>query len=141
MVTPFTEWHLTPLNKLDPLHHSPIRFATGAPFTTPHCDLYNLVDWTSLRTRRLHHWFLFIYKTILGITPLYLSSLLHLSHPARNLRSSAFINLSVTAGVYVCCLFVCMSCLVLFCGVFVSLLSFFSELPLASVTIIHPTCS
>ena len=34
-------------------------------------------------------------QTILGITPLYLSSLLHLSHPPRNLRSSAFINLSI----------------------------------------------
>ena len=44
-----------------------------------HCNLYNLVDWTSLHTRRLHHWFLLIYKSILGITPLYLSSLLHLS--------------------------------------------------------------
>ena len=83
------------LSKLDPLHHSAIRFATGAPFTTHHCDLYNLVDWTSLHTRRLLHWFLLIYKTILGITPFYLSSLLHLSHPARNLRSSAFINLSI----------------------------------------------
>ena len=83
------------LRKLDPLHHSAIRFATGAPFTTHHCDLYNLVDWTSLSTRRLHHWFPLIYKTILGITPHYLSSLLHISHPARNLRSSTFINLTI----------------------------------------------
>jgi hypothetical protein len=39
------------LSKLDPLHHSAVRFATGAPFTTHHCNLYNLVDWTSLHTR------------------------------------------------------------------------------------------
>ena len=39
------------LSILDPLHHSAIRFATGAPFTTHHCNLYNLVDWTSLHTR------------------------------------------------------------------------------------------
>ena len=83
------------LRKLDSLHHSAIRFATGAPFTTHHCDLYNLVDWTSLHTRRLHHWFLLIYKSILGITPHYLSSLLHISQPARNLRSSTFLNLSI----------------------------------------------
>ena len=83
------------LSRLDPLHHSAIRFATGAPFTTHHCDLYKLVDWTSLHTRRLHHWFLLIYKSILGITPRYLSSLLQFSQPVRNLRSTAFINLSI----------------------------------------------
>ena len=61
------------LKKLDILHHSAIRFATSAPFTTHHCELYNLVDWTSLHTRRLRHWLQLIYKTRLGISPFYLS--------------------------------------------------------------------
>ena len=83
------------LRKLDTLHHSAIRFATGAPFNTHHCDLYNLVDWTSLNTRRLLHWFQLIYKSILGKTPLYLSSLLHFSTSSYNLRSSDFIKLTI----------------------------------------------
>ena len=50
---------------------------------------------------------------------------------------------SVTSGGYVCCMFVGMSCLVLFCGVFVSLLSLFSDLGLLSalnlVGVVRPT--
>ena len=81
------------LSKLDPLHHSAICFATGAPFTTHHCDLYNLVDWTSLHTRRLHHWFLLIYKTILGITPLYLFSTLAICGKGSNAQAKLFIDI------------------------------------------------
>ena len=69
----------TALHKLDVLHNSAIRFATNAPFNTHHCELFKLVDWPSLQTRRLRHWLQFIYKTLLGKTPSYLSSLLHLS--------------------------------------------------------------
>lgn len=83
----------TALKKLDTIYHSAIRFATNAPFHTHHCDLYKL-GWPSLHTRRLHHWFLFIYKTILGKTPLYLSSLLHAVHNTYYTRSSNLIKFS-----------------------------------------------
>lgn len=82
------------LHKLDVVHHSAIRFATDAPFETHHCDLYKMVDWTSLDTRRLHHWHHFIYKTILGKTPSYLSSLLHSRHSSYSTRSCELIKLT-----------------------------------------------
>lgn len=37
-----------------------------------HCTLYFSVNWPSLHTRRNTHWFIFIYKTLLGLSPLYL---------------------------------------------------------------------
>ncbi len=57
------------LSKLDTLYHSAIWFATNASFSTHHCTLYSLVQWPSLHTRRNMHWFTFIYKTLLGLTP------------------------------------------------------------------------
>ena len=84
---PLTAWML-----------SAIRFATGAPFCTHHCELYELIGRPSLLTRRPHHWFLFIYKTLPGKTPQYLSSLLRLSHNNYHLRSSDFITLSIPKG-------------------------------------------
>lgn len=83
------------LSKLDTLHHSAIHFATCAPFTTHHCDLYKLVDWPSLHTRRLQHWLQLVYKTLLGKTPCYLSNLLHISDSNYRLRSSDFIMLII----------------------------------------------
>uniref|UniRef100_A0A8C7RB61 Reverse transcriptase domain-containing protein n=1 Tax=Oncorhynchus mykiss TaxID=8022 RepID=A0A8C7RB61_ONCMY len=53
----------TLLNKLDAVYHSAIRFVTKAPYTTHHCDLYALVGWPSLHTRRQTHWLHVIYKT------------------------------------------------------------------------------
>ena len=46
----------TPLNKLDAVYHSAIRFVTKAPYTTHYCDLYALVGWPSLHTHRQTHW-------------------------------------------------------------------------------------
>ncbi|CDQ63235.1 unnamed protein product [Oncorhynchus mykiss] len=51
----------TLLNKLDAVYHSAIRFVTKAPYTTHHCDMYALVGWPSLHTRRQTHWFQVIY--------------------------------------------------------------------------------
>ncbi|CDQ88426.1 unnamed protein product, partial [Oncorhynchus mykiss] len=65
----------TLLNKLDAVYHSAIRFVTKAPYTTHYCDLYALVGWPSLHTRRQTHWLHVIYKTLLGKVPPYLSSL------------------------------------------------------------------
>ena len=36
--------------------HAANCFVTKAPYTTHHCDLYTLVGWPSLHTRRQTHW-------------------------------------------------------------------------------------
>jgi hypothetical protein len=42
----------TLLNKLDAVYYSAIHYVAKAPYTTHHCDLYALVGWPSLHTRR-----------------------------------------------------------------------------------------
>lgn len=83
------------LNKLDVIYHTAIRFVTGVPFNTHQCNLYSLVNWPSLHSCRLIHWYHFIYKTITGNTPSYLGSLLCISNMNCNLRSSSYINLVI----------------------------------------------
>ncbi len=39
---------------------------------THHCLLYSRVGWPALSSHRLKHWYLFIYKVILGLLPSYL---------------------------------------------------------------------
>uniref|UniRef100_A0A8K9XH44 Reverse transcriptase domain-containing protein n=1 Tax=Oncorhynchus mykiss TaxID=8022 RepID=A0A8K9XH44_ONCMY len=75
----------TLLNKLDAVYHSAICFVTKAPYTTHHCDLYALVGWPSLHTRRQTHWLHVIYKTLLGKVPPYLSSLVTIASPTCSL--------------------------------------------------------
>ena len=53
----------TLLSKLDAVYHSAICFATKAPYTTHHCDLYAVVGWPSLHIRRQTHWLQVIYKS------------------------------------------------------------------------------
>uniref|UniRef100_A0A8K9XME0 Reverse transcriptase domain-containing protein n=1 Tax=Oncorhynchus mykiss TaxID=8022 RepID=A0A8K9XME0_ONCMY len=83
----------TLLNKLDAVYHSAIRFVTKAPYTTHHCDLYALVGWPSLHTRRQIHWLQVIYKSLLGKAPPYLSTLVTRAAPTRSTRSSRCISL------------------------------------------------
>ena len=85
----------TVLSKLDTIYHSAIRFVTGAPYLTHRCDLYSLIQWPSLHIRRQIHWFSYIYKSIIGKTPPYLSSLLNIATKSLNLRSSKYINLDL----------------------------------------------
>lgn len=40
------------LKKLDVVYHSALRFITGAAVSTHHCNLYDMVQWTSLQLRR-----------------------------------------------------------------------------------------
>uniref|UniRef100_A0A8K9XW94 Reverse transcriptase domain-containing protein n=1 Tax=Oncorhynchus mykiss TaxID=8022 RepID=A0A8K9XW94_ONCMY len=79
----------TLLNKLDAVypscHQSPIHYH--------HCDLYALVGWPSLHTRRQTHWLQVIYKSLLGKAPPYLSSLVTIAAPTRSTRSSRYILL------------------------------------------------
>ena len=84
------------LDHLDVLYHSAIRFATNAPYRTHHCDLYSLANWPSLETRRNIHWLMFVYKTLLGLTPVYLTQLLQLRPPpTHNTRSATSILLKI----------------------------------------------
>ena len=43
---------------------------------THHCELHSRVGWPALTTRRLCHWYTFIYKVILGLVPLSLCVLM-----------------------------------------------------------------
>ncbi len=61
----------TLLHKLDVIYHTAIRFVTGASFNTHHCHLYSLLNWPSLHSRRQIHWFLFIYKSLIGKTVIF----------------------------------------------------------------------
>lgn len=83
------------LERLNVLYHSAIRFATNAPYRTHHCDLYTLANWPSLETRRNIHWLMMVFKTLLGLTPSYLTLLLHLRPaPTHNTRSAPLILLN-----------------------------------------------
>ena len=83
----------TLLNKLDAVYHSAIGFVTKAPYTTHHCNLYALVGWPPLHTRRQTHWLQVIYKSLLGKDPPYLSSLVTIAAPTRSTHSSRYISL------------------------------------------------
>ncbi len=48
------------------VYHGALRFITDCTFSTHHCILYNRVAWSSLAVRRQMHWYLLIYKAILG---------------------------------------------------------------------------
>jgi len=54
------------LHLLDAAYHGSLRFITGCKTLTHHCTLYSLTDWSSLSMRRTTHWYLFIYKSIIG---------------------------------------------------------------------------
>lgn len=49
------------LERLDFLYHAAFRPITNAP-RTHYCELYSLLNWTSLHIRREIHWYIFIYK-------------------------------------------------------------------------------
>ncbi len=65
------------LASLEAVYHGALRFITDCTFSTHHCILYNRVDWSSLAVRRQMHWYLLIYKAILGFLPSYLCCLIH----------------------------------------------------------------
>jgi hypothetical protein len=83
----------TLLNKLNAVYHSAILFVTKAPYTSHHCNLYALVGWPSLHTRRQTHWLQVIYKSLLGKAPPYLSSLVTIAAPTRSTHSSRYMSL------------------------------------------------
>ena len=83
------------LEPLDVLYHSAIRFATNAPYWTHHWTLYSSVNLSSLYTPHKTHWFMLIYKTLLGLTPLYLRYVLQPSSSTYNTCSVSHILLKI----------------------------------------------
>ena len=64
------------LIKLDAAYHSALRFVTNCKVLTHHCTLYARAGLPSLTVRRLSHWYIFIYKAMLGKLPSYICSLI-----------------------------------------------------------------
>ena len=85
----------TALKSLDSVYHAALRFITGDSYLTHHCILYNKVGWPSLATRRDQHWFLFIYKALIGSSPSYLTSLLNWKSTPYGTRSQTLMLLEI----------------------------------------------
>ena len=86
----------TSLLMLDATYHGALRFITGCRSLTHHCILYKKVGWLSLPARRLHHWYIFLYKALLGLLPLYLCTHLTVaSNSSYSFRSQDFLSTSV----------------------------------------------
>ena len=83
------------LRHVDSVYHASLRFITNTKSLTHHCILYDLVGWTSLKIRRQQHWYIFIYKAILGKFPLYLCNLLSVCSGTYQLRSSKWLLFNV----------------------------------------------
>ena len=60
------------LERLDAAYHSALRFVTNCKVLTHHCTLYAKAGLPSLTGRRLSHWYIFIYKAMLGKLPTYI---------------------------------------------------------------------
>ena len=76
------------LQSLDTVYHGALRFVTNFKTLRHHCSLYARVGWSLLSTRRLHHWHILIYKTILCVLPAYLQKyVIQKSTGAYQLRS------------------------------------------------------
>ena len=54
------------LERLDAAYHSALRCVTNCKALTHHCTLYAKAGLPSLTGRRLSHWYMFIYKAMLG---------------------------------------------------------------------------
>lgn len=54
-------------------YHSALRFITGFSYQAHPCTLYDKAELPSLYTRRSFNWYCFIYKSICGLIPSYLS--------------------------------------------------------------------
>ncbi len=60
------------LQALNSVYHGALRFFTYSKALTHHCFLYSQVGWPASSSRRLKHWYVFIYKVILALLPSYL---------------------------------------------------------------------
>ena len=62
------------LHMLDIVYHGATRFITNSRALSHHCTLYSKVNCPSLFLRRLSHWYVFIYKAILGKLPCFVTA-------------------------------------------------------------------
>ena len=83
------------IRSIDTLYHGTLRFILNCTTLTHHCTLYTRVGCPSLVTRRLSHWYTFIYKAILGLLPFYFGHFLVQKCGGYSLRSLDFILLTV----------------------------------------------
>jgi hypothetical protein len=83
------------LRSIDTLYHGTLRFILNYKTLTHHYTLYTRVGWPSLVTRRLSHWYTFIYKAIWGLLPFYLCIFIVQKCGGYSLRSLDFILLTV----------------------------------------------
>lgn len=65
------------LKPLDSVYHSALGFIAGVGYNCQHCLLHDMVGWSSLEKRWNNHWFLFIFKALLGKLPPYIYTMLH----------------------------------------------------------------
>jgi hypothetical protein len=79
------------LRSIDTLYHGTLRFILNCKTLTHHCTLYSRAGWPSLVTRRLRHWYTFIYKAILSLLPFYLGIFIVQKCGGYSLRSQDFI--------------------------------------------------
>ncbi len=79
------------LCSLSSVYHASLHFITNAKALTHHCILYDWVGWTSLTTCRQQHWYIFIYKAIVGKLPVHLCTLLCVSSAGYQLCSSKWL--------------------------------------------------
>lgn len=84
------------LSSLDAVYHGALRFILNCKSSVHHCTLYKSVGGPSLSSRRKIHWYLMVYKAILGMLPSYLCRLIqHKSVTKYSLRSQNCYMLSV----------------------------------------------
>ena len=84
------------LKKLDVIYHAALWFVTDAIVRTHHCNIYEMVQWTSLCLRRKKkRMYIFIAKALLGKLLHYISSLQTYCSSSYNTRSSDKILLMV----------------------------------------------
>ena len=79
------------LHMVDTAFHASLRFITNCKPLKHHCELYSRVGWSALATRRLSHWYTFIYKALLGLLPSYICSLIVQRSPGPYSFSGLFV--------------------------------------------------
>ena len=83
------------LHMLHTVYHGALRFTTNSRALYHHCTLYSKVNWPSLSMQRLSHWYVSIYKAILGKLPCYLSRPMSWKRVPHGLRSQDMVLMSV----------------------------------------------
>ncbi len=84
------------LEPLDSVYHSALGFITGEPYDTHHCILYDKGGWSFLAQSRDKHLYLFIYKSLIGHPPPYITTMLDWTTGPYQTRSTNCLMLQVS---------------------------------------------